>query len=381
MVLMIWVNDFWTLNLIPKWLKHASTGEDYLGFSDLIFPWFLFVMGMSIPLSFENRISKGESMIVMWKHILLRTLALLVMGLFHMNMEMYNHELAILPKSIFVIISTIAFFMIWNRYPKKDSKNKKLYQRVRVVGVLILVAMYFSFTGKDYEGQEIGFQAHWWGILGLIGWVYLIAGSTFLFIKKSLLGALIAFVICLALNMVSSAGVPYNIFSWQSEHWIPGSGGLQALTFGGIIVSLFLIKYRDKENIKRLYITLLCFGSASFFTGLLLRNYFILNKNLGTPTWVLISLSTAIFLYIVLHWVIDIKKISDWYRYFKIAGTATLTCYLIPYVYYSFRTLLGITFPELFITGLAGLIKSFLYSLIVISICWGLKKIKIQLQI
>ena len=109
--------------------------------------------------------------------------------------------------------------------------------------------------------------------------------------------------------------------------------------------------------------------------------YFILNKNLGTPTWVLISLSTAIFLYIVLHWVIDIKKISDWYRYFKIAGTATLTCYLIPYVYYSFRTLLGITFPELFITGLAGLIKSFLYSLIVISICWGLKKIKIQLQI
>ena len=381
MVLMIWVNDFWTLNLIPKWLKHASTGEDYLGFSDLIFPWFLFVMGMSIPLSFENRISKGESMIVMWKHILLRTLALLVMGLFHMNMEMYHHELAILPKSIFVIISTIAFFMIWNRYPKKDSKNKKLYQRVRVVGILILVAMYFSFTGKDYDGQEIGFQDHWWGILGLIGWVYLIAGSAFLFIKKSLLGALIAFVICLALNMISSAGIPYNIFSWQSEHWIPGSGGLQALTFGGIIVSLFLIKYRDKENIKRLYITLFCFGLASFFSGLLLRNYFILNKNLGTPTWVLISLSTAIFLYIVLHWVIDIKKISNWYRYFKIAGTATLTCYLIPYVYYSFRTLLGITFPELFITGLAGLIKSFLYSLIVISICWGLKKIKIQLQI
>ena len=381
MVLMIWVNDFWTLNLIPKWLKHASTGEDYLGFSDLIFPWFLFVMGMSIPLSFENRISKGESMIVMWKHILLRTLALLVMGLFHMNMEMYHHELAILPKSIFVIISTIAFFMIWNRYPKKDSKNMKLYQMVRVVGILILVAMYFSFTGKDSEGQEIGFQAHWWGILGLIGWVYLIAGSAFLFIKKSLLGALIAFVICLALNMISSAGIPYNIFSWQSEHWIPGSGGLQALTFGGIIVSLFLIKYRDKENIKRLYITLFCFGLASFFSGLLLRNYFILNKNLGTPTWVLISLSTAIFLYIVLHWVIDIKKISDWYRYFKIAGTATLTCYLIPYVYYSFRTLLGITFPELFITGLAGLIKSFLYALIVISICWGLKKIKIQLQI
>ena len=57
---MIWVNDFWTINNIPKWLKHAKTGEDYLGFSDVIFPWFLFVLGMSIPFSFENRIKQGE---------------------------------------------------------------------------------------------------------------------------------------------------------------------------------------------------------------------------------------------------------------------------------------------------------------------------------
>ena len=47
MFLMIWVNDFWTLQDIPKWLKHAASGEDYLGFSDLNFPWFLFVMGVS----------------------------------------------------------------------------------------------------------------------------------------------------------------------------------------------------------------------------------------------------------------------------------------------------------------------------------------------
>ena len=38
MVLMIWVNDFWTLTNVPKWLKHANAVEDYLGFSDIIFP-------------------------------------------------------------------------------------------------------------------------------------------------------------------------------------------------------------------------------------------------------------------------------------------------------------------------------------------------------
>ena len=191
MVLMIWVNDFWTLKSIPKWLKHAATGEDYLGFSDVIFPWFLFVMGMSIPFAFEDRIKKGESNIVIWTHIVLRSIALIVMGLFHMNMEMYNHETSFFIKPIYVIISTSAFFMIWNMYPKKDQMKQNIFKAIRITGVIILIAMFFSFSGKIYDGKEIGFESHWWGILGLIGWVYLIAGSVFLFIKNSLVGGLL----------------------------------------------------------------------------------------------------------------------------------------------------------------------------------------------
>ena len=381
MVLMIWVNDFWTLKSIPKWLKHAATGEDYLGFSDVIFPWFLFVMGMSIPFAFEDRIKKGETIIVMWAHIVLRSIALIVMGLFHMNMEMYNNETSFITKPIYVIISTSAFFMIWNMYPQTDQKKQNLFKALRITGVLILIGMFLSFSGKSYDGQEIGFETHWWGILGLIGWVYLIAGSAFLFIKNSLVGVFVAFFVCLSLNIISSSGIPYNIFSWQSDHWIPGSGGLQALTFGGIIVSLFLIENRNKDNIKRLYITLCCFGLISLSSGLLLRNYFVLNKNLGTPTWILVSLSTAVFLFVILHWLSDVKKILAWYKYINIAGTATLTCYLIPYFYYSLRTLSGIVLPEFLLTGFIGLTKSLIYSLIIVGICWGLKQIKIQLKI
>ena len=381
MVLMIWVNDFWTLKSIPKWLKHAATGEDYLGFSDVIFPWFLFVMGMSIPFAFEDRIKKGESIIVIWKHVVLRSIALLVMGLFHMNMEMYNHEISFFTKPIYVIISTSAFFMIWSTYPKAELKKQNVFKALRIIGILILVAMFLSFSGKSYDGREIGFETHWWGILGLIGWVYFIAASAVLFINNSLVGTFIAFFACLGLNILSSNGIPYNIFSWQSENWIPGSGGLQALTFGGIIVSLFLIKNRKRENIKKLYIILFSFGLASLFLGLFLRDYFIISKIGGTPSWILISLSTAIFLFICLHWIADVKKVLVWYRYIKIAGTATLTCYLIPYYYYSFRTILGIVLPEFFLTGIIGLIKSFIYSFIIVGICSGLRQTKIQLKI
>ena len=101
MLLMIWVNDFWTLQSVPKWLKHASSGEDYLGFSDLIFPWFLFVLGMSIPFSFQKRIQNGDGSWIMCKHIFTRTIALITMGLFHMNMEMYNDEYSAFTKPFF----------------------------------------------------------------------------------------------------------------------------------------------------------------------------------------------------------------------------------------------------------------------------------------
>ena len=148
MFLMIWVNDFWTLNEIPKWLKHAVAGEDYLGFSDLIFPWFLFVMGMSIPFAFEERLRKGEADHIVWKHIIFRSIALLIMGLFHMNMEMYNHESSLIAKPYFVIMCTIAFFMIWNIYPNPKSTENIIHKGLPIIGMLILIGSLLIYKGK-----------------------------------------------------------------------------------------------------------------------------------------------------------------------------------------------------------------------------------------
>ena len=379
MFLMIWVNDFWSLNSIPKWLKHAVAGEDYLGFSDLIFPWFLFVMGMSIPFSFEDRIRKGETDLEVWRHIIFRSIALLIMGLFHMNMEMYNHESSMISKPYFVIACTSAFFMIWNIYPKSSSSDYRLFKVLPIIGMMILIGSLLIYKGKDYSGNPLGFSIHWWGILGLIGWSYFIAASSYFLFRRSLSGATIAFVVCLGLNILSSSGIGYNIFAWQSKDWIPGSGGLQALTFGGIIASLVLMKYKD--NIKDLYTLLLGIGLASLSGGLYLNQFFIISKISGTVTWILISMSTALFLYVLLHWIVDVQEKMSWYGPIKIAGTATLTCYLIPYFFNSFRTLLGIQLPLFLTTGLLGLLKSIVYSFIIITIAWGLKRAKIQLKI
>jgi len=344
-------------------------------------PWFLFAVGLSIPFALENRLNSNEKSLTIWISILIRTISLLIMGLFHMNMEMYNHDLSILSKPVYVIICSSAFFMIWNRYPTTRTDKKNLNKALPVLGLIILVGMFLIFKGENYDGSEVGFKTHWWGILGLIGWVYLIAASMHLIFKRSMLAMIIAFFACFTLNIISSSGIPYNIFSWQGGNWIPGSGGLQALTFGGIITSLLLIKYSETDNIRFLYTFLFSMGVISFFGGLAFREQFIISKIGGTPTWVLISLSSSLFLFIFIHWIIEVKDTISWYRPIKTAGTATLTCYLIPYFYYSFRTIFGIELPVFLTTGLIGLIKSLIYSFIIIGISWSLTRLKIQLKI
>ena len=377
MFLMLWVNDFWTLKDIPKWLKHAGPEDDYLGFSDIIFPWFLFVMGMSIPFSIENRIKMDQKKYDIYKHVFYRSAALLTMGLFHMNMEMYNNDLSILSKPVFVITSTTAFFMIWN-----NSKIKsRLSQSLSFLGIFILVIMYSIFIGKDYNGDAIGFGIHWWGILGLIGWTYVIAAPAYLIFRKSLRSFLIILFFCMILNIFSSAGISYGIFSWQKPNSLPGGGGLHLLTFAGIINSIFLMRFMENHNKKKLYLSIIFMIICSLILGIIFREFFIISKIKGTISWILLSLSSAFLFFLLLHWIVDVKRYLSWYHPISVAGVATLTCYLVPYFYYNFNSIFGINIPVVFSTGVLGLIKSVIYSYIIILITRGLKTINIELKI
>ncbi len=98
MVLMIFVNDLWTLTKVPKWLGHAAAREDYLGLADIVFPLFLFVVGLSLPFAVENRRAKGDSDWMILRHISLRSGSLLIMGLYMMNLEMIHPESVILGR-------------------------------------------------------------------------------------------------------------------------------------------------------------------------------------------------------------------------------------------------------------------------------------------
>lgn len=383
MLLMIWVNDFWTLTDIPKWLKHAHANEDYLGFSDLIFPWFLFIVGLSIPFAIENRIKKGDNAIKILLHILLRSLALLIMGLFTVNTESYHAEETGISKSWFVILMVVGFFLIWNVYPKTKGVKRYLIYGFQALGILLLAYLAYIYRGTTYPNPDtiVTFQKRWWGILGLIGWTYVIAAPVYLFFRRIKITIWIFWLAFIILNIIGNLEVPYNIFPGQNTQWIIGNGAFHAFALSGIVTSLLIRRFQDSGNTLQFFFVLLFLAILAISFGFYTHKFFIISKISTTPPWVFFSLASAFLLFIVLHWLVDVKQKQKWFNPIKTAGTATLTCYLIPYFYYSIMTAFNLKLPAVLRIGWIGLLKSLLYALTIILITWLLGRMKIKLKI
>src|SRR5215470_7225977 len=64
MFMMIFVNDLAGAGrVVPDWMVHFSDrhhGGSGMTFVDLVFPAFLFIVGMTIPFALGGRIAKGE---------------------------------------------------------------------------------------------------------------------------------------------------------------------------------------------------------------------------------------------------------------------------------------------------------------------------------
>ena len=84
-VLMVFVNDVAGLEKAPALLRHVSATTDGMTIPDVVFPAFLFVMGMSIPIALGRRIEKGRSLVGTSGHVLLRAFSLIIIGVMMVN--------------------------------------------------------------------------------------------------------------------------------------------------------------------------------------------------------------------------------------------------------------------------------------------------------
>ena len=374
MLTMLFVNDFAGMSGLPHWLHHAGMNEDMLGFSDLVFPAFLFCVGLSIPFAIEARYRKGDQPLQVIGHILGRTLALVVMGVFAMNMRGVEGGLS---HAVFSLLAVAGFFLVWNVYPKRPNGRLPWWATaLRIAGVLLLAWLVLY---KDLHGMH--FRTGWWGILGLIGWAYLPCALAFVFLKgdfKKMTGFWILTLVLCVLNTVPAIPREWS-FRWLFLSFWPGGWTHPAICASGLFTSMLLIRLGEKP--RKLAISYGVLALAMFVLGLICHKVWIISKIQATPTWLFFCVAISVACFAVIWWIADLHGKTRWARPVSPAGTATLTCYMIPSIWYAVQQLLGAHWPPALTAGVPGLIKAFVFSLIIIGLTWCFTKIHVKLKV
>ncbi|WP_103071402.1 heparan-alpha-glucosaminide N-acetyltransferase domain-containing protein [Aquimarina sediminis] len=377
MVLMIWVNDFWTLTEVPKWLTHANASEDYLGFSDIIFPLFLFIVGLSIPFAIENRLAKKDSKNSIAKHIIIRSLSLIIIGVYMVNYETAHHESILFGKYIWCVLMAFAVVLIWMNW-KKSPVPKKWHIYFQILGFVILI-----FLAAIYKGGPQGetwMKTQWWGILGLIGWAYAINALIYLYSKKDITVMIVVWLVFNVLSIVnhtSTVTFENNFIRTFSTLY---TGTIPAFTAAGIVATLLFKKF-SKTNIKQCYISLIVLGIVNIIYGLLTRSYWGISKIQETPSWLAICTGIGFLVFVILYYITDVKKQVNWAKIIAPAGTATLTCYMIPYFIYPIRNSTNIKLPDFLNSSIVGLLVSFGFAIVVVIFTGWLERKKFVLKL
>lgn len=376
MVLMIWVNDFWTLANVPKWLQHATASEDYLGFSDIIFPLFLFIVGLSIPYAIQNRLLKNESPFTIGKHVLIRSLSLLWIGFFMVNYETHNETMG-LGKYLWCLLMAIATILVWMNW-KNSPVPKKWHQVLQIIGVLIFIYLALVFKGGDTG--EGGMRTQWWGILGLIGWAYFINAFVYILTKGRFYLILAMWLVFNILSVVAASTDLLQFDSFINYFSVLYSGTIPAFTAAGMVATLLFQKF-GKTGIKLPYSLLLLLGITCLVYGYGTRYIWGISKIQGTPSWLAICSGIGFLSFVLLHYITDVLKLKKWANFIKPAGTATLTCYMIPYFIYPLRNLSYIRLPEVMGSGIVGLSVSLGFALLVVLFTGWLEKKGFKLKL
>lgn len=375
MFLMIFVNDLRTLTGVPKWLEHAPADVDFLGFADIVFPAFLFIVGMSIPFAVQNRLDKGQTQLQIVKHILFRSLALLIMGVFTVNSPSVNGAATGINPHWFEILMVTGFFLIWNVYPKEGGSRKYFFYGLQALGLAILIFLALNYRGIDHQGNLMYFKPQWWGILGLIGWAYLFSALLYLFFRHNLVLLICCWLFFLGFTFIGHAGLV------GKKELFVGNGAFQAFVFAGILITMLYKKFLPKTTVSKFSALLAVIGIILLAAGFASRKFFIISKIHATPPWILICSSISVFLFLIVYLLVDIKQKQKWFSLIKPAGTATLTCYLIPYLFYSFAALYKFALPHWLTHGVIGILKSILFSFLIIGFTYFIGKFKVKLKI
>ena len=379
LLLMLFVNDL-NMDVAPAWLGHMPADFDGMGLADWVFPGFLFMVGMAIPFSFSKRISQGLTLAENSRHIILRTISLIIIGVLMLNTGRVNPELTGLGKNLWALLMYIGVFLVWNNYSDKDTRFFTV-NGLRLAGIMTLVFLVFKFRSGQPE-NEGSLITGWWGILGLIGWGYLVAAFAYLLFRDSLPKIITVTTFFLILNIISGLKLLEFLSPVKPVLGVIIDGNVPLIVLTGTLAGLIINK-SAKHGHKMVIQNLLVAGTIYLIAGFILRNWFILSKIQATPSWGMVCSGISFYVFALIYVVTDVLKKKSWASFFRPAGENSLTTYLAPDIVYHVIWMTGVPVliykqsPEPWIV-VAG---SILWAVLMIWLTALLKRFNISLKL
>ena len=376
MLLMVFVNDLWSLKDVPQWMLHVAPDADGMGLSDVVFPAFLFITGLSLPLALAARVARGDDPLKLVTHIIIRSFALIVMGLFLVNGEYLNASATGMSRHMWYVLACTAFILIWNSYPGlHDRKWVKLF---RSAGIMILLVLAWTYRGGSGDVPYV-FKPHWWGILGLIGWANLAGGIITIAVRRNVKGILTAWLLFSCISMLHHADLLPKALYLLPEPIVGGT--MTALVLGGVLtMTVYLSK--DPSNRKSWKIQWLVIGLVLLLLGYwITRPIWGLSKQQATPAWLFIcSAITLAGFTLALSLPRSVTE-SPFTKPLRSAGSNTLLTYLMPFYAYAMVSVSPVSWPEWMLVSPIGLLKSALFALLCAEVAALLARRWIRLQL
>ncbi len=247
---------------------------------DLIQPFFMFIVGVAMPLSFTKRTSKGESYRSILKHILIRSIILLVLG-WTINCipdgVVFRFQNVLAQLSVTIII---AFLLI----------RKPAITQISVsIGLLALTEFLYRIFWVEGFNQPFAID-HNFG-----SWVDL---------------------------LISGRLAPGH---WVSFNAIPTA----AHTIWGVLAGQLLMSQKTNKQ-KLLYLVIA--GVAGLTIGYGLDPITPIIKRIATTSFVFASGGWAFLALALSYWLIDVLKAKKGVQFFAVVGMNPLFIYIFAIV-------------------------------------------------
>jgi heparan-alpha-glucosaminide N-acetyltransferase len=386
-LVMLFVNDVAGVNGTPKWMRHVSAATDGMTFVDVVFPAFLFIVGMAIPFAIGKRFEQGQTLRQIWKHVLVRTLGLLVIGVVMVNSEIIA-ENGIINSHVWFLLAYLAVILIWNT---AHGPHSKLISRLQIVGGIALVALVFLFRAEDGSGI-IQMQTRWWGILGLIGWAYLVSILIYIPLRKNLAGLVGSIALLYSLYAADRAGL-FSEWTWINS-WINIGGTLgshAAIVMSGVVLGMILRPDSPVQTHGERIRWAFFYGLGLTLAGILLHalndidSMFIINKIQATIPWCLFTSAITLGVWIFIYWVMDVKGWKKWAKIVEPAGKNPLFAYILAPVFHSIFALIALSgfdfWAKLGSSFPVGFMRSLVFAFAMTFVAGWLRKIGVWLKL